>query len=105
MNTIVEKDCLTFKDIEKEIFKYVCQIAVDLTKEFLAEYDRKLMQERDTAKYRHKGYKDDHIRCVYGDVPYERVVYETYSEDGVVRQINRCFSLQIKTDILMLNAA
>ena len=23
----------------------------------------------------------------------------------VVRQINRCFSLQIKTDILMLNAA
>ena len=70
MNTIVEKDCLTFKDIEKEIFKYVCQIAVDLTKEFLAEYDRKLMQERDTAKYRHKGYKDDHIRCVYGDVPY-----------------------------------
>lgn len=24
---------------------------------------------------------------------------------GVVRQINRCFSLQIKTDILMLNAA
>ena len=82
MNTIVEKDCLTFKDIEKEIFKYVCQIAVDLTKEFLAEYDKKLMQERDTQKYRHKGYKDDHVRCVYGDVPYERVVYETYSEDG-----------------------
>ena len=24
---------------------------------------------------------------------------------SVVRQINRCFSLQIKTDILMLNAA
>ena len=82
MNTIVEKDSLTFKDIEKEIFKYVCQIAVDLTKEFLAEYDKKLMQERDTAKYRHKGYKDDHVRCVYGDVPYERVVYETYSDDG-----------------------
>lgn len=40
------------------------------------------MQERDKAKYRHKGYKDDHVRCVYGDVPYERVVYETYSEDG-----------------------
>ena len=25
--------------------------------------------------------------------------------EDVVRQINRCFSLQIKTDILMLNAA
>ncbi len=82
MNTIVEKDCLTFKDIEKEIFKYVCQMAVEITRKVLLEYDKKLMQERDTAKYRHKGYKDDHIRCVYGDVPYERVVYETYNEDG-----------------------
>ena len=82
MNTIVKKDCLTFKDIEKEIFKYVCQIAVDITKEFLVAYDKKLMKERDTAKYRHKGYKEDHIRCVYGDVSYERVVYETHSDDG-----------------------
>lgn len=82
MNTILNKDCLTFKDIEREIFKYVCHIAVNLTKEFLAVYDEKLMKERDTSKYRHKGYKDDHVRCVYGDVPYERVVYETYSEDG-----------------------
>jgi hypothetical protein len=82
MNNIVEKDCLTFKDIEKEIFKYVCQIAVELTKKFLKEYDKKLMKERDTSKYRHKGYKDDHVRCVYGDVAYERVVYETYSDDG-----------------------
>lgn len=82
MNTIVEKDCFTFKDIEKEFFKNICQIAVDLTKEFFAEYDMKLMRERDKAKYRHKGYKEDRVRRVYGDVPYERVLYETHSEDG-----------------------
>ena len=82
MNTIVDKDGLTFKDIEKEIFKYVCQIAVDITKELLTAYDRKLMEERDRARYRHKGYKEDHIRCVYGDVAYERVVYETCSKEG-----------------------
>ena len=64
MNIIVKKDCLTFKDIEKEIFKYVCQIAVDLTKEFLVAYDKKLMKERDTSEYRYKG----HMRCVYVDV-------------------------------------
>ncbi len=56
MNTIVEKDYLTFKDIEKEIFKYVCQMAVELTKEFLAVYDEKLMKERDHSLYWHKGY-------------------------------------------------
>lgn len=82
MNTIVDKDSLTFKDIEKEIFKYVCQIAVEITREFLMVYDRKLMEGRDRARYRHKGYKEDHIRCVYGDVAYERVVYETCSEEG-----------------------
>lgn len=49
MNIIVNKDCLTFKDIEREIFKYVCQIAVDLTRELLAAYDKKLMMERDTS--------------------------------------------------------
>lgn len=82
MYTIVEKDCLTFKEIEKEIFKYVCKIAVNITRNFLAEYDKQLMKERDTEKYRHKGYKTDHVRCVYGDVPYERVVYETHNKDG-----------------------
>lgn len=82
MNNIVEKDSLTFKDIEKEIFKYVCQIAVEITQKVLLGYDKKLMQERDISKYRHKGYKADHIRCVYGDVPYERVVYATYDENG-----------------------
>lgn len=40
------------------------------------------MVERDTSKYRHKGYKSDHVRCVYGDVSYERVVYETCNEKG-----------------------
>lgn len=82
MNTIVNKDCLTFKDIEKEIFKYVCQLAVNITKEVLEAYDKQLMKERDTAKYRHKGYKEDHVRCVYGDVAYERVVYATCDEGG-----------------------
>ena len=31
--------------------------------------------------------------------------FDSNLEPVVVRQINRCFSLQIKTDILMLNAA
>lgn len=80
MNTIVDKDALTFKDIEREIFRYVCQIAVDITREFLTAYDRKLMEERDRSGYRHKGYKEDHIRCVYGDVAYERDLYTPAGE-------------------------
>ena len=33
------------------------------------------------------------------------MISENTLKQIVVRQINRCFSLQIKTDILMLNAA
>ena len=69
MKTIVEIDCLTFYDIEKRL-KYVDQIAVELTKEFLAECDKKLMWERDTTKYRQKDYKNNHVRSTQGDVPY-----------------------------------
>lgn len=38
------------------------------------------IKDRDCSKYRHKGYKPDHVRCVCKDVPYECVVYETYDK-------------------------
>lgn len=82
MNTIVKKDSLTFKDIEKEIFKFVCELGVSITKDFLKQYDELLMEERDKDTYRHKGYKTDHIRCIYGDVAYKRVVYQTKNDEG-----------------------
>ena len=82
MNTIVKDDVLTFKDIEKAIFTYHCQQAVKDTQEVLRKLDLQLMLERDKAKYRHKGRKQDHVRCVYGDVAYDRAVYETKNEEG-----------------------
>lgn len=82
MNTIVNEDALTFKDIEGAIYSYFCQQAVKATQEVLKQLDLYLMKNRDKSKYRHKGLKDDHIRCVYGDVPYERVIYETENEEG-----------------------
>lgn len=82
MNTILKKDEITFKDIEKFIYDYYCQLAVRDTQAILELIDKSIMKERDTAKYRHKGLRSDHVRCVYGDVPYERVVYETENEDG-----------------------
>lgn len=82
MNTIVKDDVLTFKDIEEAIFTYHCQQAVKDTQEVLRKLDLQLMLERDRVKYRHKGRKKDHVRCVYGDVPYDRAVYETKNEEG-----------------------
>ena len=65
--------------IEKEIFKFVCELGVSITQEFLKGYDKQLMEERDKKEYRHKGYRPDHIRCIYGAVPYERVILPLFS--------------------------
>ena len=82
MDTILSKDELTFKDIEEAIYSYHCKEAVKETQEILKAIDDMLMVKRDRSRYRHKGKKGDHITCIYGDVPYERVVYETKDEEG-----------------------
>jgi hypothetical protein len=79
---IVNESVPTFKDIEKIIFSYVCNVAVEMVKNLLEGYDRKLMLERDRRAYRHKGFKTNHIRCVFGDVAYRRAVYEHITEEG-----------------------
>ena len=79
---IVNEGLPTFKDIEKIIFSYVCSAAVEMVKNLLEGYDRKLMVERDRKAYRHKGIKTNHIRCVFGDVAYKRTVYEHVNEEG-----------------------
>lgn len=82
MDTIVSKDELTFKDIEEAIYSYHCKQAVKETQEILKAIDDMLMARRDRSRYRHKGLRGDHITCIYGDVPYERVIYETKDEEG-----------------------
>ena len=82
MDTILIDNLISFKEIEKKIFKYVCEIARDLTRELLEEYDRELMACRDKGAYRSKGTRHTTVKTVYGEVEYERNVYEVKREDG-----------------------
>ncbi len=52
---IVTNDEVKFNDLEKKIFKFVCNFGCLILKLILEAYDRKLMKARDTKKYRHKG--------------------------------------------------
>ena len=54
MKSMITENGLTFKELEKNIYSWICQIGRDFTKEFLERYDRMLMEERDKSKYRHK---------------------------------------------------
>ena len=82
MNLMIDEGHVTFKDIEKEIFRWTCEIAREATKEVLESYDRKLMQERDKSIYRNKGKKQTVIKTVYGEVNYERTIYQVEGTGG-----------------------
>lgn len=73
---------MTFKDLEKKIYKYACNEACKTMKEILEVLDEKLMSERDTQIYRNKGRKQTCLRTIMGDVEYSRRIYEFKLEDG-----------------------
>ena len=73
---IVTKDGEKFNDLEKKIFKFVCGFGCMILKLMLEAYDRKLMNERDSKKYRHKGLRKNTIKTIMGEVEYRRVMYE-----------------------------
>ena len=72
---IVTKEGLKFNDLEKKIYKFVCMLGCFIIKYILESRDRKLMKARDCKKFRHKGYKNNCIKTVMGEVEYKRAVY------------------------------
>ena len=82
MSSMIKENGVTFKQLEKNIFKWICEIGQNFTREFLERYDQILMQERDKSKYRHKGLRQTTVKTVYGEVTYHRAVYEVTEEDG-----------------------
>lgn len=82
MKSIVEENLITFKELEQKIFAYVCEVAAEMTRIILEDYDRELHDSRDKKKYRDKGCRTTTIKTVYGDVTYARHVYKTTDEEG-----------------------
>jgi len=89
MSTMVDENGVTFKEIEKEIFKIICEAGRELTKEVLERYDEHLHDSRNKAEFRDKGCRRSTIKTVYGEVSYDRHVYQTRDEYG----INHCVYL------------
>ena len=80
MNTIVDEKLISFKELEQKIFTYVCELARDMTQIILESYDNELASARDRTKYRDKGKRSTTIKTVYGEVEYQRRVYQTLHE-------------------------
>lgn len=83
---IVTNDELKFNELEKKIFKFVCNFGCLILKMMLEAYDRKLMNARDTKKYRHKGLRGNTIKTIMGEVEYRRTMYQM-EENGIKKTI------------------
>lgn len=82
MNNIVNENSISFKELEQNIFQAACHIARKTTKELLESRDDEIAAQRDKKKYRNKGKRRTSIKTVYGEVEYERRVYERKLDDG-----------------------
>ena len=87
MNTIVNENLISFKELEQKIFGYVCELAREITQQVLETYDKQLAEGRDRKIYRCKGKRATTIKTVYGEVEYSRNVYRTATEDGQVAHV------------------
>jgi len=82
MNTIVNENLISFKELEKKIFQYVCELGREMTQIMLERYDAELREGRNKKEYRCKGTRNTTIKTVYGEVEYSRNIYQTVTDDG-----------------------
>ena len=87
MDTMIKQEGLSFKKLEQEIFRNICELGRITTVKVLEEYDSYLKATRDRKTYRDKGFRQTTIKTVYGEVSYRRSVYETLDEYGTRRYV------------------
>lgn len=86
---ILTKETVSFKDLEEIAFKIACEFANEILRNMLEEYDRKIMDARDTKEFRHKGKETTTVKAKTGLVEYTRTKYITKDENGK----NKCVYL------------
>ena len=83
---IIASNEIKFNELEKKVFKFVCFFGCLIIKLLLESYDKKLMNNRDKKKYRHKGLRETSVNTVMGEVKYKRVMYEVH-EEGITKTV------------------
>ncbi len=79
---ILTKETISFKDLEEIAFKIACEFANEILRNMLEEYDKKIMDTRNTKEYRHKGKETTTVKAKTGLVEYTRTKYIKKQENG-----------------------
>lgn len=82
MNTIVNEKMIPFKELEKKVYGYVCEMGQLIIQTILESYDEQLRESRNKKEFRCKGTRQTTIKTIMGEVEYNRNVYQTKDEAG-----------------------
>lgn len=66
---------ISFYELEKKVYSLVCSLGCEILKIILENQDKTLMEQRNKKEYRHKGYRNNTIKTVMGEVEYKRAIY------------------------------
>ena len=88
-DNIVANNNINFNDLEKKIYKFVCNLGCCILKTLLENYDNKIKENRDKKIFRHKGYKVNSIKTVLGIVTYKRAIYEYIENENTKRECKK----------------
>lgn len=61
---VAENVNINFYNLERNIYKLVCELGCNILKNILEKEDKKLMNNRDKKELRHKGYKNNTIKTI-----------------------------------------
>ena len=64
METMIKQNRLSFKELEQEIYRNICELGRITTVKVLEEYDSYLKSTRDRKTYRDKGFRQTTIKPV-----------------------------------------
>lgn len=84
---------INFEKLEKEVFRFCCEMGQKIIEEILIEQDNKIMNERDKSRFRLKDTKKTTIKTVLGEVTYNRRYYFDNEKDEY------CFLLDERMNI------
>ena len=64
-----------FEELELAIYHMIMEIACDVFKILLEEYDEEIMENRDKQRYRNMGLRNQNLKTMFGVVQYKRHLY------------------------------
>ena len=64
-----------FEELELAVYHMIMEMACDIFKILLEEYDEEIMENRDKQRYRNLGLRNQNLKTMFGAVQYKRHLY------------------------------